>query len=71
MSLCCQVNWACNFLVGAVFPLLNERLGYLSFLPFAAVLLVTFVAALLYFPVVKPGEVSKTIERRRRTQRKR
>ena len=29
MSVCSQLNWVCNFVVGFVFPAMNERLGYM------------------------------------------
>jgi len=50
MSAACQLNWACNFIVGFVFPYLDKYLGPLSFLPFACVLLITLVFAIYYLP---------------------
>ena len=50
MSLCCQLNWACNFIIGLVFPTMNHYLGAYSFGPFAAVLALTFVYALFVLP---------------------
>ena len=50
MSLCSQLNWACNFIVGLAFPLMNEHLGPYSFVPFAVVLALTFVYAMFVLP---------------------
>ena len=50
MSLACIVNWACNFLVGLLFPLMQEALGPLSFGPFAIVLVLTFLFTYIYLP---------------------
>jgi SP family facilitated glucose transporter-like MFS transporter 3 len=50
MSLCSQLNWACNFIVGLAFPLMNEHLGPYSFVPFAIVLAFTFVYAMFVLP---------------------
>jgi SP family facilitated glucose transporter-like MFS transporter 3 len=50
MSACCQLNWACNFIVGLVFPYMNKYLGPYSFVPFAVVLLGTFIFALIWLP---------------------
>ena len=43
MSASCQVNWICNFLVGLIFPYMNEYLGPFSFVPFAFVLFLGFM----------------------------
>ena len=48
MSLCCQLNWACNFVIGFVFPSMNSYLGPYSFGPFAAILATVFLYALLF-----------------------
>lgn len=50
MSTCSQVNWACNFVVGLVFPYMNNALGAYSFVPFASVLAFTFAYALFVLP---------------------
>jgi SP family facilitated glucose transporter-like MFS transporter 3 len=50
MSLACIVNWACNFLVGLLFPLMQASLGPLSFGPFAVVLVLTFLFSYMYLP---------------------
>jgi MFS transporter, SP family, solute carrier family 2 (facilitated glucose transporter), member 3 len=50
MSVCSQLNWACNFIIGLIFPYLNEYLGPYSFVPFAAVLACTFVFAWTVLP---------------------
>jgi len=50
MSAACQLNWACNFIVGFVFPYMVQYLGPLSFLPFTCVLLVTLAFVYYYLP---------------------
>jgi SP family facilitated glucose transporter-like MFS transporter 3 len=50
MSACSQLNWACNFIVGFVFPYMNKYLGAYSFGPFAAVLAFTFFFTLTVLP---------------------
>ena len=50
MSVSCQVNWSCNFIIGLVFPYMNKYLGPYSFAPFALVLLGTFIFASLELP---------------------
>lgn len=50
MSLCSQLNWGCNFIVGMAFPYLNAYLGEYSFIPFAIILAATFVFALFVLP---------------------
>lgn len=57
MSLCSQLNWACNFIVGLVFPYLNEYLGPLSFVPFATILACAFLYTWLILP--EPSSHSK------------
>ena len=53
VSVSCQLNWACNFVVGILFPYLQEYLGAFSFLPFAVILLVTFIFASTVLPETK------------------
>jgi MFS family permease len=50
MSLSCIVNWVCNFLVGLLFPYMQEYFGPWSFGPFAIVLLLTVLFAYIYLP---------------------
>lgn len=50
MSVSSQLNWACNFIIGFIFPYMNEYLGAYSFAPFAAVLLATFIFAATLLP---------------------
>jgi len=50
MSISSQMNWACNFIVGLVFPYMNEYLGPFSFAPFAVVLGIVFFYALFVLP---------------------
>lgn len=67
MSLCCQVNWACNFIIGLVFPYMNELLGSYSFGPFGLVLASVFVFALFVLPETQgttPEELIAEMTRR-------
>eukprot|EP00980_Cylindrotheca_fusiformis_P003320 scaffold746_cov123-Cylindrotheca_fusiformis.AAC.8 len=67
MSLCCQVNWACNFIIGMVFPYLQSNLGAYSFGPFGIVLGCTFVFALTVLPETQgttPDELKSEMTRR-------
>jgi len=50
MSISSQLNWACNFFIGLVFPYLNKYLGSYSFIPFAIVLACVFVFTILFLP---------------------
>jgi SP family facilitated glucose transporter-like MFS transporter 3 len=50
MSVSSQLNWACNFIVGLVFPYMNVYLGAYSFVPFAIVLLGIFLFAAYILP---------------------
>lgn len=66
MSISCQINWACNFIVGLVFPYLQEYLGAYSFVPFAVVLLATIIFVLVLLPETKgttPEELRDEIVR--------
>ncbi len=66
MSVSCQLNWACNFIVGIVFPYLQEYLGAFSFVPFAVVLLMTLIFAVFVLPETKgttPEELRDEIVR--------
>ncbi len=53
MSVSCQLNWACNFIVGLVFPYLQESLGAFSFVPFAVVLFMTILFVIIFLPETK------------------
>ena len=57
-SVACQVNWLCNFLVGAAFPAVNKSLGPLCFLPFGVILALT----LLFVLVILPETRGKSVE---------
>lgn len=68
MSMCSQLNWACNFIIGLTFPTINEVLGPYSFGPFAAVLLVTFFFTWFYLPETQnttPAELQQDIVKRK------
>ena len=70
MSACIQLNWVCNFIIGMVFPYMNKYLGPYSFAPFALVLLITFVATLLYLPETQgttPEELQEIIRQKNAT----
>ena len=62
MSLACIVNWACNFLVGLLFPLMQAALGPLSFAPFAVVLVFAFLFSYFYLPETH-GKTVEEIQR--------
>lgn len=61
MSLCSQLNWACNFIVGLVFPYMNKYLGAFSFAPFALILACCFLYALLVLPETQGTTPEKLI----------
>lgn len=42
MTICSQINWIVNFLVGLLFPLMKETLGGLAFVPFGVALFLSF-----------------------------
>ena len=66
MSASCQLNWACNFIVGLVFPYLQSYLGAFSFVPFAVVLLLTIIFVIVWLPETKgttPEELREVIVR--------
>lgn len=66
MSASCQLNWACNFIVGLVFPYLQSSLGAFSFVPFALVLLFTIIFVIIWMPETKghtPEELQDDIIR--------
>lgn len=50
MSLSSVVNWACNFLVGLLFPYMQAYLGPWSFAPFSALLILAFLFTLFVLP---------------------
>ena len=67
MSTCSQVNWACNFIVGLVFPYMNKYLGPYSFGPFAAILAFVFGYTALMLPETQgttPEELAAEMVRR-------
>lgn len=68
MSMCGQLNWFCNFIIGLSFPYLSNALGPYSFGPFAAVLAFTFVFAWTKLPETQgttPAELQADIVRRK------
>lgn len=67
MSICCQVNWAGNFIIGLVFPYMNQYLGAYSFGPFALILAICFLFALFILPETQgttPDELVAEMTRR-------
>lgn len=67
MSVSCQVNWSCNFIIGLAFPYMNKYLGPYSFGPFALVLLATFIFAAVELPETQgttPEELQAELVRR-------
>lgn len=58
MSLCCIVNWICNFLIGFLFPFMQQALGPYSFAPFAVVLILVII--FIYFRL--PETYGRTVE---------
>jgi SP family facilitated glucose transporter-like MFS transporter 3 len=67
MSICSQLNWACNFIIGLVFPYMNKYLGAYTFAPFAFVLALTFLFAMFVLPETQgttPEELVAEMTRR-------
>ena len=67
MSLCCQVNWICNFVIGMAFPYMNKSLGPYSFGPFGLVLIFLFGYAYTTLPETQgttPDELIAEMTRR-------
>lgn len=50
MSACSQLNWACNFIIGMVFPYINKYFGAFAFVPFAVVLAFIVIFAIFILP---------------------
>jgi SP family facilitated glucose transporter-like MFS transporter 3 len=50
MSLCSQLNWIANFVVGLAFPTMSAVLGKYTFVPFAVVLVLSFFFTWKVFP---------------------
>ena len=50
MSACSQLNWACNFLVGMIFPYINLYFGHYAFVPFAIILGFIIVFSIYILP---------------------
>eukprot|EP00559_Dactyliosolen_fragilissimus_P003425 CAMPEP_0184858844 /NCGR_PEP_ID=MMETSP0580-20130426/3880_1 /TAXON_ID=1118495 /ORGANISM="Dactyliosolen fragilissimus" /LENGTH=714 /DNA_ID=CAMNT_0027355169 /DNA_START=2155 /DNA_END=4299 /DNA_ORIENTATION=- len=70
MSASCQLNWACNFIVGITFPYMNNCLGPYSFVPFATVLLFAFIFAAIWLPETQgttPEELQAELIRKNST----
>jgi len=59
-SIASQVNWLCNFAVGLGFPFMADALGGLTFIPFAAVLLLTALFVVTYVPETA-GQTSEQV----------
>jgi uncharacterized membrane protein YccC len=50
MSICSQLNWTANFVVGLAFPTMNAVLGKYTFVPFAVGLVLSFFFTWKVFP---------------------
>lgn len=50
MSTATQINWVFNFVVGLVYPFMQEALGPYSFGPFAGFLLLTLLYTVFFLP---------------------
>lgn len=67
MSTSSQLNWACNFIIGLVFPYMNKYLGPYSFVPFAIVLFFTLIFSATILPETQgttPAELAAEMTRR-------
>lgn len=67
MSVSSQTNWACNFIIGLVFPYMNAYLQAYSFVPFAVVLLMTFIFSATVLPETQgttPAELAAEMTKR-------
>jgi len=67
MSVSSQLNWACNFIIGLIFPYMKQYLGPYSFFPFAVVLLFTFVFSATVLPETQgttPAELAAEMQKR-------
>ena len=53
MSVCSQLNWIINFIVGLLFPLMKEKLDSWVFVPFAVVLCICYLFVLVILPESK------------------
>lgn len=62
MSVATMVNWICSFIIGIGFPLLQSTLADFSFIPFAAVLLASYVFIARFVPETK-GKTLEEIQR--------
>lgn len=66
MSTSSQVNWACNFIIGLVFPYMNLYLHAYSFVPFACILAGVFIFAAYVLPETQgttPEELAQEMTR--------
>lgn len=67
MSISSQMNWACNFIIGLVFPYMNLYLGPYSFVPFGIVLFLTLAYSATILPETQgttPAELAAEMNRR-------
>ena len=67
MSVSSQTNWACNFIIGLIFPYMNKYLQAYSFVPFAIVLLMTFIFSATVLPETQgttPAELAAEMTRK-------
>ena len=67
MTLCCQLNWVCNSVVGMAFPTMAEYLGPNTFLPSAAELVITIIFVLVVLPETQgttPEKLAKVLAKK-------
>lgn len=58
MGFAAGINWIANAIIGFIFPLMNDGLGNYSFVPFSAVLLVSFIYMALTVPETKNRSIA-------------
>ncbi len=63
MSVCSQLNWMANFLVGLAFPLMREQFEEWTFVPFAVVLFVSFLFVWRVLPQKRESAANCSIKR--------
>lgn len=66
-SICCLVNWLCQFLVGLIFPIVNEAIGSYVFLIFGIYCVVSSVVIYFYMPETKGKSTYEVQEEMKRS----
>lgn len=62
MSLGSVSSWVCNFIVGMLFPTLQDIWGSLVFIPFSLVCLLLFILTKRYLPETKGRDPSQVVQ---------